>query len=81
MFGRRTRQQELDDGGRRQLRDAYRATFSSPEGRRVLEDIQTSLKLVQNVYTRGMDALELAFHEGRRSAAVHIETMMEEHHE
>lgn len=66
------------DVDRDQLRDAYRAAFSSPAGRMVLEDICSCLS---NVHwpddTRG-NADRRAFMDGQRAAALRILAMLED---
>lgn len=65
--------------GRETLKKAYQSVFSTPAGRLVLEDICTSLRLVQNPKSdhAGM-ADERAFRAGEQSVALRILRMLED---
>lgn len=59
-----------------QLVENYRATFGSPSGRDVLEDLEKAFHVHHTTFKNGMPE-EMIFNEGERSVVLYIKGLME----
>lgn len=57
------------------LREDYKKTFSTEEGKRVLKDLENTC--FYNTTTFSDKALMIAFNEGNRAVFLHIKTILE----
>ena len=58
----------------RELEKIYNSIFDTPNGKRVLEDLEKRSYLHRSMFTA--DAMTLAYKEGLRNTVLHIKTMV-----
>ena len=58
------------------LREDYRKTFETPEGKRVLADLATTCFYNTTTFVPN-DSMAVVFNEGNRAVYLHIKTIME----
>lgn len=75
-------QSDLEKLGEKQLADLkqtkeeYVAVFGSQVGKKVLASLEQICYINRTTYSRPVEALDLAMHEGMRFVIIHIKNMM-----